>query len=265
METIDKVSYLGKKSVEAYREGGLTHFLRKSSRYILHQIQPKLLFSPIIPPVEFGVNGRTVLIAGRDKGYMTDNAKPKKPDTVIEVGAYHGRDTAMFAKLADKVIAFEPSPRNYSIAKENLNRFSNVQLINKGVWKERDELKIKYGESSGDDGFLEPDSGDTETKETEIPVNTLEEYVKELDIESVDYLKVEAEGAEPEIIEGLGDLRPQNIVVNIDKERNEETPGREIVDMLTEKGYTPYEVKRAAMMFFTLDEDAYKAFSETLR
>jgi FkbM family methyltransferase len=149
--------------------------------------------------IEVGINHESFLIGGRDRGYITSDVKPESSDTVIDIGAYRGRDTATFAKSAEKVIAYEPSPRNYDIAQENISRFSNVVVKNKGVWKEEGQLKIKYGRSPGDDGFLEPDSDRIETKETEIPVNTLEEHIKDLCIESVDFPKIEPEGAEPRL------------------------------------------------------------------
>jgi len=72
------------------------------------------------------------------------NITPTASDTVIEAGVHRGRDTASFAKLAKQVIAFEPSPRNYKKAKDKLDSFDNVTLINEGLWNEPDHLEIKY-------------------------------------------------------------------------------------------------------------------------
>jgi FkbM family methyltransferase len=163
--------------------------------------------------------------------------------------------------LAKQVFAFEPSPRNYKKAKDNLESFDNVTLINEGLWNEPDHLEIKYGVSGGDDGFLEPDNGEgPEPVSENIPVNTVENYVEELDIDEVNFLKIEAEGAEPEIIQGIGNLEIRNIAVNCGEERGGEPTGEEVMQLLQTLGYELVGMKRGHILFFTLDEVPHSAF-----
>jgi FkbM family methyltransferase len=196
-----------------------------------------------------------------ESGRLRFNITPTASDTVIEAGVHRGRDTATLAKLAKQVIAFEPSPRNYKKAKDNLKSFDNVTLINEGLWNEPDDLEIQYGAAGGDDGFLEPDTGEaTDPVSENIPVNTVENYVEELDIDRVDFLKIEAEGAEPEIIKGIGDLQIRNIAVNCGEERDGEPTGKEVMQLLHPLGYELLGMKRGHILFFTLDEVTHKAF-----
>ena len=175
---------------------------------------------------------------------------PKKTDTVVEAGVYKGYDTAIFAKLANRVLGFEPSPRNFKKAQENLRSFRNVKMINSGLWNSQKEMKICYGEKSEDDGFLEPDqdSGRTGRK---IQVDTLKGHLSSIGVDNVDFLKIEAEGAEVEVIEGLNGLRPRSIVVNAGEERGGEPTGKDVVSLLKQMGYSLVGLKMGHVLFFT--------------
>jgi FkbM family methyltransferase len=199
---------------------------------------------------------RQVFNIGCKDGYVSikhgrggGNIAPRGSEIVVEAGVHHGRDTAMFAKLAKEVIAFEPSPRNYENAESNLRRFRNIQLINKGLWNESDLLTIRYGKKRGDDGFLQPDSEEISKTTIEIEVDTLQSFVNELGLHRVDFLKIEAEGAEPEVLQGLGDLRPRVIVVNAGPERDGQPVFTEIFRILEPKGYGLVAMKGDTLFF----------------
>jgi FkbM family methyltransferase len=181
-------------------------------------------------------------------------------DTVIETGVYHGKDTAGYAKLGKRVIGFEPSPRNYAIAKENLKDFNNVELLNEGLWNEQSELTIRYGEDGSEDGFLQPDAGEEEV-EYNIPVNTLENYVKRLDIDEVNFLKIEAEGAEPEVIEGMGNIRPDRIAVDVSAERDGEPTTKPVMELLHSMGYELHGVNNGYVLIFSRKESDKYTFN----
>lgn len=254
------------KCAETYRTKGPLQLCIKTLKYLVYKFEPGLTFCPVIPTIEFAARGQRLVIGGRSKGYTTAELPVKSSDLVVEVGAYHGVDTATFGKLARRVVAFEPSQRNFSTASENLKNMDNVEIINKGVWNSEDELKVNYGNNPGDDGFLEPDSGRAAGDGEVVDVNTLENLMQNLcpKEQTIDYLKIEAEGAEQEVIEGLGDLTPRNIVVNIDDERAGFTPGEGVFNKLIHRGYTPYVVRRGQMAFFTLEEVPHKGFSKTV-
>jgi FkbM family methyltransferase len=255
------------ESVKAYDEGGLPLFFKRGWGYTHNRINQRLLLTPNFPPFSIEYRTSSFPFGHRDK-YLYYDAYPKcvpnPSDTVVEAGVYRGYDTAMFAKLGDQVIGFEPSPRNYSTAEHNLRRFNNVKILNRGLWNEESELEIQYGSSGADDGFLSPDTGGKKTSEN-IPVNTLEEYVNQLDVDEVNFLKVEAEGAEPEILEGMGELRPEKIVVNADEERDGNSPSKEIMDSLQSKGYNLVGMSLGCVLFFVLDTEYHYAFRPEYR
>lgn len=231
---MSKLTYLARRSIVILREEGLATLLFRMYRFIYNILFDIVLFIPSLPPI-----GGLGL---KDK-YIHEEVAPEPSDTILEAGVYHGRDTAMFAKEASNVIAFEASPRNYAVAKNNLRRFDNIHLENKGLWDERGELELQYGTKAGDDGFLEPDDGSTGQKEV-VPVDRIDTVMDELDIEEVNFLKVEAEGAEPEVIAGMGDICIEKVAVNVGEERDGESTEEEVSQQLRAEGYEIVGKKR---------------------
>jgi FkbM family methyltransferase len=248
----------GRKALEKYKQSGMRQLLSNGVTYLTRP----LLYHPYVPPislrykdVEFGIGYRSTYLHLSGPSFRGVDVVPQPSDIVVEAGVHEGRDTAMFAKMADYVIGFEPSPRNYAAAQNNLRRFSNVKLINEGLWNEESQLEVQYGEMTGDDGFLQTDSKKVGEGGT-VPVNTLEHYMNTLDIDNVDFLKVEAEGAEPEILEGMGDLRPKKIVVNGAAERDGEPTAPDVIAELKPLGYNLEGVTYGRNLFFTLDSQS---------
>ena len=249
----------------AYQEGGMRLLGERTRGYIKNNfsIIPGI-YNPKIPPVRAEAFEKGIRVGYRDKYIYNgeyQKVMPRSGDIVVEAGVYLGRDTATFSKFAKRVIAFEPSPRNYNVAKKNLRKFENIDIINKGLWNKKDVLEIKYGGGSHDDGFLKPDD-DSKKRVKNIPVNTLEGYSKKLEIGHVDFVKIEAEGAEPEVIEGMGELRPRSIVVNADEERDGQATGAKVMELLQQMGYKLVAMKDGHILFFTLDDVSHEAFRD---
>jgi FkbM family methyltransferase len=184
---------------------------------------------------------------------------------VIEAGVFAGKDTASYAKLGHRVFAFEPSPRNYEKASNNLRRFNNVELVNAGLWSHPSELEIQFGESGDDDGFLEPDNPKSDSHDDEsilVRVDTIENFVSELNIDptEIELIKIEAEGAEPEILEGLGKIRPKHVVVNGGEERDGKPTGLAVTKKLQPLGYELVGIKKGHILFFTQRPIGHSAF-----
>ena len=259
------------KARNVYQENGPLYLIERIYAFIVWRfirafriIKMKIsTTNPWIPPVGLLIGNRRVEVGYNSKYIFNDGRykiMPNSNDIVMEAGVYKGEDTASLAKFSSHVIGFEPSPRNYKKAKKNLESFSNVELLNAGLWNSKDELEVSLGQEDYDDGFLEPDENSGEIGQS-VPVDTVENYVKELDIDTVDFLKIEAEGAEPEIIDGLGDIRPQNIAVNIDAERSSEPVGGEVMKRLQPLGYELVGIKWGHILFFTKDDVERSAFS----
>lgn len=163
--------------------------------------------------------------------YFTHETVGLKPsDTVLEIGAARGITTQVAAERAERVIAVEASPRAFECLRRNVVA-SNVELLNRAAWNERDQIEIQYGKQSGDDSPITPNSGLVESRTVQA------ERIEDLVDEPIDFLKVEAEGVEPEVIEGMGSMEIDRIVVNCSAERYDESPREQVESLLRDRGY----------------------------
>jgi len=91
------------------------------------------------------------------------------------------------------------------------------------------------------DSTIEPDSHSTRESE-EVKVSALEKTTEEKNIDEENlFLKVEAEGFEPEVIRGLVSKRPKVIAVDIAPERNNKSPKSYISEVFENFGYETTE------------------------
>jgi len=134
---------------------------------------------------------------------------PQNGDTVIDVGAYVGMFTVKASLQVGKkgrVIAIEPASSNIRYLVRNTSSFENVIVV-----------PLAAGSSSGDGNLtlswatpchtLIPHSGNrTET----IKIDTLDNIVSNLRIEKVEFIKIDAEGWELEILKGASKILKDN-------------------------------------------------------
>ena len=118
---------------------------------------------------------------------------PVKDQTIIDVGANIGDSSIYFAlKGAKKIIAIEPFPANYELAKKNIE-LNNLQKI----------IDIDLAGCSNKSGYLTVDnkksgggaSLTSSIKGTEIPLFNLENILKQNNLDSA-ILKMDCEGCE---------------------------------------------------------------------
>ncbi len=131
-----------------------------------------------------------------------DNVHPG--DTVVDVGANIGYYTLLAARKVGprgKVIAFEPAPESFSFLERNVkaNGFNNVVIEQKALSNSRGRLLLyRSGENRGDHRIF-PAQGSRDAVEVEaLP---LDEYLP--DSASVNLIKIDTQGAEGVIVEGM--------------------------------------------------------------
>lgn len=122
----------------------------------------------------------------------------KKAPLIIDCGSNIGLSIIYFKNCHPdaKVIGFEPDPQNFQLLKENLQSFSlnDVEIVNKAVWKASDMLAFS---SFGNVGSKLAESAEV-TGVVMVPAVALSPY---LEAEEVDFLKIDIEGAEFEVLE----------------------------------------------------------------
>ena len=144
----------------------------------------------------YGIKKRATSLA---ETYSLDKLKISNDEVVIDCGANFGDLYAwtLVQNLNINYIAFEPSPREFECIKLNClgKKNNNIALSDK-----TGQIDFYLQSSSGDSSIIEPASGFT--KKIEIATIKLEDYVLNNNIEKIKFFKLEAEGYEPEILEG---------------------------------------------------------------
>jgi FkbM family methyltransferase len=125
--------------------------------------------------------------------------------TVIDIGANVGIFTVKAACAAKdvRVYSYEPFPASFAALKENirLNKLEkNVTAFNKAVAGKKGELELFFRPHDPGGVSLHQFGDKSELSSIKVPAITLEEVFRENNIGTCDYLKMDCEGAEEQII-----------------------------------------------------------------
>lgn len=127
-------------------------------------------------------------------------------DTVLDIGANIGCTSLLFGSLASKVYSFEPSPTTYRWLVENVQRakLNNVEPINLGLGKEAGTFELTFAPNNRSGGFVSNLTSASEGHQVEhITIARGDGFIREHQIAKVDFIKIDVEGFEQSVIEGL--------------------------------------------------------------
>jgi FkbM family methyltransferase len=164
--------------------------------------------------------------------------RPTKGDIVVDVGAYLGRYALTSSNLVGengKVVAIEGDPSHYEMLNKNLklNKTTNVTAISCMVGSkdmrllvgsEDDYLEVGSKDmttSSEENSYKEfDDTGKAQIGNTTVHLNTLDNLlIKQHGISEVNWMKIDVEGAELEVLKGahniLSNSKRLNLLIEI--------------------------------------------------
>lgn len=153
-----------------------------------------------------------VVISAFSRRYY-DIVRVRKGETVVDIGAHIGTFTIRAAKKVGnkgRVIALEPEPSAWRILITNiqLNRLSNIFTLNCACDIKSGIVKLFIHEYTGS-SIVFPSNKFIEAK----AIN-LDGLVKLLKLSKIDYLKINAEGAELRILKGMSQWwKVQKVIV----------------------------------------------------
>jgi FkbM family methyltransferase len=123
---------------------------------------------------------------------------------VFDIGTNMGETLLNFAQRnkTGKNFGFEPVPFLYEKAKENIarNNFSNIHLNNLAVSNEQGELFFEVPKNRNFGSISMSHQPTTDSKK--VKAITLDAYIKENNIEKVDFIKIDVEGFESNVLNG---------------------------------------------------------------
>jgi FkbM family methyltransferase len=132
---------------------------------------------------------------------------PKEGDTVIDIGAHIGRYTIVSSKLVGKtgkVVAIEADLDTFQLLKRNvaLNNLTNILPLNIAVFSTKTRIKLFEQSASAKYNSLILSRAKQTEKYTEINADTLDSILELNGIGQVDWIKIDVEGAEFEVLKG---------------------------------------------------------------
>lgn len=232
-------------------------FYFRTPRRIHKKIVSKLTEKPIIH------NGMKVFTNSNDddnfiiKGFGQHrdiekiiSSKVKEGDVTVDIGANVGRVSMLLSRKVKHngmVFAFEPEKENFDIIIKNIkaNNITNIIPIRMAV---SDKLGVTYLNK----GKSTTHNITDDITDTKIQTASMDDYFKE---QRIDFIKIDAEGAEPKIIQGMKETITQNpdlkIVIeynhrimkgNVGYLRELEKYGFKLYDMMKEKYTSPDKI-----------------------
>jgi FkbM family methyltransferase len=151
--------------------------------------------------------------------YGDGERRVRRGDITLDCGANVGTFTREALNAGARlVVAIEPAEENVEALRRNFAaeiEQGRVVVYPKEVWHSEEVLKFYSYDNSALDSFVLDNRLETNTKPREVrmPVNSVDRIVKELNLERVDFIKMDVEGAERHAIAGakqtLGKFHPR--------------------------------------------------------
>jgi FkbM family methyltransferase len=145
----------------------------------------------------------------REQGFLRFAAdRVGKGSTVFDVGAHLGESALLFSELvgpSGKVVAFEPDPVACRSLRTNLelNAITNVRAEEMSVSDRAGKILLatdRFG--SGRATIVRPRARGARLKEVDVDSTTLDQYSESHGL-SPDWIKIDAEGAESLVVDGM--------------------------------------------------------------
>ena len=173
-----------------------------------------------------------------------------------DIGAHYGYFSLLGAALVGsegQVFSFEPTDTTHARLRKNIDPLNNVTPVKKAVYRETTELV--FCDMGSRDSSLNhvqvPGQGEESAGQIRVPAVSLDDFVKDHPVP--DFVKIDAEGAEHAILEGMAGLiqvRHPMITLEVGDYINEKTgnpSSRENVDLLLACGYSVFEHRDGAL------------------
>ncbi|MFN4315821.1 MAG: FkbM family methyltransferase [Chitinophagaceae bacterium] len=175
--------------------------------------------------------------------------RPSTPNPrILDCGAHIGMSILFFKHNYPGAVitAFEPDSANFALASKNLDSWNlkNVEILPKAIWIHNEEIQFQQ---THDMGSSIVDSGEISSDAVvRIPCQRLRDLLEG----EIDFLKLDIEGAEYEVIKDCGDrLRNiKNIFLEYHGNYDEMYKLTTMLQILTEQNFA-YYIKEAGTIY----------------
>lgn len=131
-----------------------------------------------------------------------------KDSVVFDVGANQGDYTAQFLRNGAMVHCFEPNPDMVHVLQNRYGKCDRVWIHPYGLNSTVGEGKLHITSHPRDCSFLTPTVGWLPFKETaqSIAYTRLDEACKQYNVTHIDFLKIDVQGLDLEVLRGCGEM-----------------------------------------------------------
>jgi FkbM family methyltransferase len=152
-----------------------------------------------------------------DTGYL-----PREGDVIVDIGAGIGEFTLWCARNGATIVAFEPDPLAFASLQRNAAGLANVQTIPVALWKERADLRLHASEDTSESSLIEDGRACLRTADVQAwPLDAVQ-AISALPV--IDFMKVDGEGVEPEILAGAVRTLRRTRIVAVDVSASDRRP-----------------------------------------
>jgi FkbM family methyltransferase len=178
------------------------------------------------------------------EGHIVGRFTPKEGDVVIDIGAHIGRYTITSSKQVGntgKVVAIEADPDNFELLKRNiaLNNLTNVLPLHYAVFSTRTRIKLYEQSASAKYNSVMVTRAAKTKNYAEVNADTLDSILKQNGINQVNWIKIDVEGAEFEVLKGSTEiLSGENVSLFIEIHNiNDPSHYHNVVNFLKHRNY----------------------------
>ena len=170
-------------------------------------------------------------------------AKPHEGDIVIDVGAHVGLFTLRCLKChkVSFVVAVEPHPLNAKLLRANLalNRLKRKSTVVEAALGRREGMGELYvADAAGQHSLFYDERKHKGRPALRVRITTADKLVHELHLKRVDFMKIDVEGAELDVLMGARELLREFRPVLVIEVHTDRMPG--VLRLLRAYGYSLY-------------------------
>ncbi len=158
---------------------------------------------------------------------------------VLDIGSNAGEFAHVCARYGARVFCFEPDPGVFECLRRNITSLANAAAFDDVVWKEDGAIEFGLAPERADSSVF---AAGPRVKKRSI---TIASFAREHALSRIDLIKCDAEGAEPEVLEGISEAFPlvQAIALDTGAERLGKRTNLECAAILRANGFESFDEK----------------------
>ena len=156
-------------------------------------------------------------------------------DRVVDIGAFLGEFSIPAARDAKQVISIEPDPDTYNCLQQQIEDVDNILAVNELPAEKSKMIQFNTANDPTESSVFRPDNSDYQG--IKLKSDRLDNIMDQLGENKIDFLKIDAEGAEPEVLRGIDQLTVRKIAIDTGEEREGEETTEEVMDILNRRDY----------------------------